>query len=143
LDEPRTAALEKMNLDADGNPLPLMRAPDAAPYVMFAVKIATDAEPDAEWAQIAQLPLSKRYVWRVASALQWALGDLNGLALAVDRKTMSFDDLAMLKERIETLPLQFCLLFKSFCGTERMERIILEALNEAKNTEIARFQEED
>jgi hypothetical protein len=143
LDNTQVPAIEKMDFDADGRPLPLMRAPDAAPYVRFAVKIATSKEPDAEWEKIAQLPLNKRYVWRVATALQWALGDLSDLSLAVDRATMSFEDLAKLKEQIETLPLQFCLLFKSLCGTARMERIILEALNEAKNTEIARFQEED
>jgi len=56
---------------------------------------------------------------------------------------MSFDDLATLRDQIETLPLQFSLLLKSSCGTKRMEPIILETLNEAKNTEIARFQEED
>jgi hypothetical protein len=37
-------------------------------------------------AEIAALPLEKRYVWRVVSALQWAFADMDTLTVEVDRQ---------------------------------------------------------
>jgi hypothetical protein len=51
----------------------LATSPDMEPYLDFAMAVMQDADLTAELEAIRLLPLEKRYVWRVASALKWAL----------------------------------------------------------------------
>jgi len=51
----------------------LATSPDMKPYLDFVKAVIQDHDPTAELEAIRQLPLEKRYVWRVASSLKWAL----------------------------------------------------------------------
>ena len=51
----------------------LAESADMEPYLNFAVSVMQDADPTPELEALRQLPLEKRYVWRVASALKWGL----------------------------------------------------------------------
>jgi len=53
----------------------LATSPDMEPYLDFAMAVMQDADLTAELEAIRQLPLDKRYVWRVASALKWGFAD--------------------------------------------------------------------
>src|SRR5438105_193623 len=98
------------------------------PYValaMAAVK-GTDLKPALE--QIRELPLEKRYVWRVASALKWGFADFDSLNVVADRDTLSQEDLAKITELLRLRPIQFCLLLTALLGSESMERLMTEAI---------------
>jgi hypothetical protein len=56
-------------------------------------ELATSPDTQPYLDEIAALPLEKRYVWRVASALKWAFADLETVSVAVDRQTLSQEDL--------------------------------------------------
>jgi hypothetical protein len=46
---------------------------DMQPYLELAKAVLLQSDPTPELAVIRQLPLEKRYVWRIASALKWVL----------------------------------------------------------------------
>jgi hypothetical protein len=92
-----------------------------------------DITPDVE--EIAQLPLEKRYMWRVASALKWAFADFDDVNVVVDRQTLSPDDLAKVLELLKLRPIQFCLFLKALVGAEGMERLVTEGITHAKQVE--------
>ena len=55
----------------------LATSPDMEPYLQFAMAVMQGADPTAELDAIRRLPLEKRYVWRVASALKWGFADFD------------------------------------------------------------------
>jgi hypothetical protein len=57
------------------------------PYLDFAMTVMQDATPTKELEAIRQLPLEKRCVWRVASALKWGFTDVDDLSVSADRQT--------------------------------------------------------
>src|SRR5579872_652824 len=65
----------------------LATSPDMEPYLEFAMAIMQDADPKAELEAIRHLPLEKRYIWRVASALKWGFADFDDLGVEADRRT--------------------------------------------------------
>jgi len=64
----------------------LATSPDMEPYLDFAMAVMQDADPTAELEAIRHLPLEKRYVWRVASALKWAFADFDDLGVEADKR---------------------------------------------------------
>jgi hypothetical protein len=62
------------------------------PYLSFAVALMQGADPTAELEAIRQLPIEKRYVWRVASALKWAFADFDDLSVSADKETLTPED---------------------------------------------------
>jgi hypothetical protein len=80
---------------------------------------------------LSALPLEKRYVWRVASALKWAFVDFDSLNVKADRETMSEEDRTQLVELLRHRPLQFCIFLSTLLGQKNMELMMLSAI---KNT---------
>jgi hypothetical protein len=117
----------------------LLDSPDAQPYIRLAVALAADRDLEPALQDISQLPLDKRYLWRVVSALKWAFVDLDDLSVVVDRKTLSPEDLKKIEELLEKRPLQFCLFMKALYGSDKMERIMNAAVGQAKSADIATF----
>lgn len=110
----------------------LATSPDMKPYLRL-IKAGLqdhDITPDVE--EIAQLPLEKRYVWRVASALKWAFADFDDVNVVVDRQTLSPEDLAKVLELLSRRPMQFCMFLKALVGAEGMERLMTEGIDHAK-----------
>jgi hypothetical protein len=83
-------------------------------------------------AEIAALPLENRYVWRVASALQWAFADMDTLTVEVDRQTLSLKDRRRLLELVKHRPLQFCLFLSTLFGQKQMELLMISAIRNAR-----------
>jgi hypothetical protein len=75
-------------------------------------------------ADIAALPLEKRYVWRVASALKWGFADFDSGSVAMDRETLSPEDRETVAESLKLRPMQFCLFLKALLGEEEMHRLM-------------------
>src|SRR5437773_929400 len=86
----------------------LATSPDMEPYIRFAMAAMKDADPTLELEAIRPLPLEKRYVWRVASALKWAFADFDDLNVEADKRTLTPEDSAKVMELLKFRPIQFC-----------------------------------
>ena len=89
-----------------------------------------DTTPHVE--EIAQLPLEKRYIWRIASALKWGFADFDSVYVPVDRETLSEEDLRKVLDLLRFRPMQLCMFLKALIGPEEMERLMTSAIAVAK-----------
>lgn len=110
----------------------LATSPAMQPYLRYIKAGLQDQDTTAHIEEIAKLPLDKRYVWRVASALKWAFADLESVSVDVDRQTLSEEDLRKVIELLRLRPMQFCIFLKTLLGAEAMERLMLSAIAVAK-----------
>src|SRR5213078_492096 len=69
-------------------------APDMEPYLAYIMATMQGGDGKAALEIISKLPLEKRYVWRVASALKWAFADFDDEAVTADGKTLTAEDQA-------------------------------------------------
>jgi hypothetical protein len=90
------------------------------PYLNFAVALMQGNDPTPELEAIRQLPVEKRYVWRVASALKWGFADFDDLGVDADRRTLSPEDFAKVTELLRYRPIQLCIFLKALLGEEEM-----------------------
>ena len=110
----------------------LASSPDMEPYLNFAIALMQGADPAPELEAIRQLPVEKRYVWRVASALKWGFADFDNLGVDADRQTLSPEGFAKVMELLKLRPMQFCIFLKALVGLEEMQRLMVEAIKVAK-----------
>ena len=110
----------------------LATSPEMEPYLEFAMAVMTGSDPTTELETIRQLPLEKRYVWRVASALKWGFADFDDLGVDADRQTLSPEDLAKVMDLLKLRPMQFCIFLKTLLGAEEMQRMMVEAIKVAR-----------
>jgi len=68
---------------------PLATSLDTQPYLRLITAGMQDRDPTPHIEEIAAMPLEKRYVWRVTSALKWAFADLKTVSVNLDRETLS------------------------------------------------------
>jgi len=127
----RTKPIPIGNLHQEDGAHELASSPDMEPYLKFAMAVVQDAAPAAALAAIRGLPLERRYVWRVASALKWAFADCDDLSVEADRQTLMPEDLARVTELLKYRPVQFCLFLKALLGPQELQRIMAEALGHA------------
>jgi hypothetical protein len=113
----------------------LATSPDMKPYLEFIKAVVQDHDPAPELEAIRQLPLEKRYIWRVASALKWGLADCESLSVEADRQTLTPEDIAKVKELLKFRPMQLALVLKVLVGADEMQRIMIEAIGVAKKQE--------
>ncbi len=112
----------------------LAASPGMELYLDLAMTVMQDADPTAELEAIRLLPLEKRYVWRVASALKWAFADFDDLGVEADQRTLTPEDFAKVMDLIKLRPTQFCIFLKALVGAEEMQRVMAEAIGVAKQT---------
>jgi hypothetical protein len=102
------------------------------PYIRLAMAVLQDADPTRRLEEVAALPLEKRYIWRVASALKWGFVDFDDVNVETDTATLGQMDLERVWDLLKFRPIQFCLFFKALVGAEHMERMMVEAIAVAK-----------
>jgi hypothetical protein len=110
----------------------LMSTPEMQPYRQFIEAALTEGDVDGSLQEIAKLPLEKRYVWRVASALKWRFADFEDWSVIADRKALNKEDAATLMQLLRFRPIQFCMFLKALVGTEEMERLMMQGMAVAK-----------
>jgi hypothetical protein len=101
---------------------------DMEPYLNFAVALMQGNDPAPELEAIRQLPLKRRYFWRVASALKWGFADFDDLGVDADRQTLSPEDFAKVMDLLKLRPIQFCILLKALVGPQEMRRLMIQAI---------------
>ena len=120
---------------ADDGAHELATSPDMKPYLEFIKAVVQDHDPSPELEAIRRLPLEKRYVWRVASALKWGLADCESMSVEADRQTLTPADFAKVMDLLKFRPMQLALVLKVLVGVEDMQRMMVEAVGVAKQQE--------
>jgi hypothetical protein len=110
----------------------LASSPDMKPYLEFIKAVVQDHDPAPELEAIRQLPLEKRYIWRVASALKWGLADCESLCVEADKQTLTPEDFAKVMELLKFRPMQLALVLKTLVGADEMQRMMVQAIGVAK-----------
>jgi hypothetical protein len=110
----------------------LATSPDMKPYLNLMVAQMKGADPTPELERLQQLPLEKRYTWRVVSALKWALADCETESVLADKDTMSKEDLVKVIDLLKLRPMQFCLFLAALVGPENMQKIMVQAIGMAR-----------
>jgi hypothetical protein len=113
----------------------LATSPDMEPYLEYIKAVIQDHDPSPELEAIRQLPLERRYVWRVASALKWGLADCESLSADADRQTLPPEDFAKVMELLKFRPMQLAIILKTLVGADEMQRMMIEAIGVAKQQE--------
>jgi hypothetical protein len=87
---------------------------------------------DSALKELAALPLEKRYVWRIASALKGAFADFDTVNVEADRQTLSTKDRFRLLDLLQHRPIQFCLFLSVLIGQKETEALMISALKNAR-----------
>ena len=120
------------NLISEDGAHELATSPDMKPYLEFIKAVVQDHDPSPELEVIRRLPLEKRYIWRVASALKWGLADCESLSVEADKRTLKPEDHAKVMELLKFRPMQLALVLKTLVGADEMQRMMIEAIGVAK-----------
>jgi hypothetical protein len=110
----------------------LATSPDMKPYLEFIKAVMQDPDPTPELEAIRQLPLEKRYVWRIASALKWGLADCESMSVEADRRTLTPEDFAKVMDLLKFRPMQLAIVLKALVGADEMQRMMVEAIGVVK-----------
>jgi hypothetical protein len=110
----------------------LASSPDMEPYLDFIKAVMQGHDPTPELETLRQLPLEKRYVWRIASALKWGLADCDDLSVKADRQTLTEQDFAKVMALLKFRPMQLAIVLKALVGADEMQRMMVEAIGVAK-----------
>ena len=106
----------------------LSSSPDMEPYLEYLVALMQGADVQPHLETLSKLPLEKRYVWRVASALKWGFADFDSVPVVADRDTLNPEDFAKVVDLLKFRPIQFCMFLKSLVGAEEMKRMMVKAI---------------
>jgi hypothetical protein len=124
MSDPKYKVVELDSIKMEDGAQELMSAPEMQPYLRYIEAAMLGGDIDPSLREIAELPLEKRYVWRVASALKWGFADFEDWNVAVDRKTLKPQDAAKVMQLLRFRPIQFCMFLKALVGREEMERLM-------------------
>jgi hypothetical protein len=110
----------------------LATSPDMQPYLDLIMAEMQGLDTAPQLKAITELPLEKRYVWRVASALKWGFADFEDMNVVADTKTLPEEDFARVRELLKLRPIQFCMFLEALFGADEMERLMNHAVSVAK-----------
>jgi hypothetical protein len=130
-----TQAFRVKDLTSEHGAKDLSTSPDMEPYLNLFIAQSKGATGMAELAAIRGLPVEKRYIWRVTSALERGLVDFDGQKVDADKKTLNPEDLARITELLRYRPIQLCLFLKALLGQEEMQRMMLQAIGVANQVD--------
>jgi hypothetical protein len=88
----------------------LATSPDMQPYPNVMMAEMQGLDTTAALKVITELPLEKRYVWRVASALRWGFADFDDETVSIDKQTLTPEDFGKVRDLPTLRPAQFCML---------------------------------
>lgn len=133
--DPQYKIVEASSLKTEDGAEDLLNSPQMQPYSCYIEAAMFGGDVGPSMREIAALPLDKRYVWRVASALKWGFADFEAWNVEVDRKTLRPEDFDKLMKLVKSRPIQFCLFLKALVGAEEMERLMQHAVTVARQEE--------
>ena len=135
MDDENSESIPFGNIRSEDGAHELATSENMQPYLRLFKAGLQNKDTTPQIGEITALPLEKRYIWRVASALKWGFADFEDVYVAVDRETLSEEDLDKVMELLRSRPMQFCLFLKALVGPEEMERMMAEGMATAKMEE--------
>jgi hypothetical protein len=132
MSDPKYKVVELSSLKFEDGAHELASSPEMQPYMKLAEAVVLGSDPTAAMEALRQLPLEKRYIWRVASALKWAFADFDDLSVTADKETLTPEDFAKVLDLLKFRPMQFCMFLRALVGTEEMVRMMVQAVGMAK-----------
>jgi hypothetical protein len=132
MNDPNFKIVELDSLKSEDGARELMSTPEMQPYLRYVEAAMLGGDVDPPLREIAGLPLEKRYVWRVASALKWGFADFDDWSVIADQRTLQPEDSAKVMQLLRFRPIQFCMFLKALVGAEEMERVMNYAITAAK-----------
>lgn len=132
MSDPKYKVVEASSLKMENGAEELLNSPEMQPYSRYIEAAMFGGDVDPTMREIAALPLEKRYVWRVASALKWGFADFEDWNVVVDRKTLQPEDFDKLMKLLRFRPIQMCMFLQALVGAEAMERLMNHAVTVAK-----------
>ena len=104
--------------------LELAESKGMKPYMSLTIAMIQGRDVATALRAIASLPLEERYVWRIASALKWALVDFSRSSLRADIKSLSPADLAKVRELVRNRGMQFRLFLSELYSVDEADRML-------------------
>ncbi len=132
MDELKFAVIPASQLNSEEGAKELMHTPEMQPYLRLGEAAILHQDLGPSLREIAKIPLEKRYLWRVVSALKWGFADFDDLSIAADWKTLNDEDSDEVLDLPKLRPIQFCMMLRMIYGPEEMERIVMHAVRIAK-----------
>ena len=110
----------------------LMSTPEMQPYLRLGEAAILHQDLGPSLREIAEIPLEKRYLWRVVSALKWGFADFDDLSLQADWTSLTDEEAHKIYALLRLRPIQFCMLLKVLYGPKGMEKLMVHAMQVAK-----------
>jgi hypothetical protein len=110
----------------------MMESPDLQPYLESIQVVVTGRGKDNATKALSELPLERRYIYRIASSLRNAFCDFDKSSVRADLSTMNADDFDTVVGLIDRRTVQFAMLLRTVFGAEQMEKMLLEAIDISK-----------
>jgi hypothetical protein len=107
----------------------VLKSDNMHPYIELARVLLQNGDPQPALLTIKAMPLERRYLWRIASALKLAFGDFDSRSVRADCDTLSAEDLKAVVDLLQIRPIQFCAFMTALVGGEQMRKIMLSAVD--------------
>jgi len=79
----------------------LLQSENMRPYIRLHVAASDGQRTIEQLLEFCDIPLEKRYLWRIVSALKWAFVDYDSVSVVLDRTTLSSDDVATCRRDLQ------------------------------------------
>jgi len=112
------------NMVCEEGALELAESKNMKPYMSLTIAMIQGRDVATALKEIASLPLEERYVWRIASALKWALVDFNTTSLRADIKSLPPADLAKVRQLVKNRAAQFRLFLSELYSVDEADKML-------------------
>ena len=112
------------NMVCEEGALELAESKNMKPYMSLTIAMIQGRDVATALKEIASLPLEERYVWRIASALKWALVDFNTTSLRADIKSLPPADLAKVRQLVKNRATQFRLFLSELYSVDEADKML-------------------
>jgi hypothetical protein len=102
----------------------LTESPKMRPYIDFFAAQMKGKGVEAATRVLADLDLKDRYIWRIASALQWAFADFDSETARLDWSCISEDQRKQVSAAFQFRLVQMALLVKALYGPDELNQQI-------------------
>jgi hypothetical protein len=120
------------DIPVESGALEMANSPSMEPYLTRLAAMMAGRGSDAAKKAISELPLERRYIWRIAASLRQAFCDFDKASVRADLGAMNAEDFDAVMVLLDRRPVQFAMLLRTVFGAEEMERTLLESIDIAK-----------
>lgn len=94
----------------------LAQSENIKPYIEILGAMMGGENTDSLMALMREIPLERRYIWRIVSALKWGLADFDSATVKIDRDTLPSEKVAEIIKELESRAMQIRWALKALQG---------------------------